>query len=291
MKQNVDSVSRAGILSIVVNLILFTAKLMVGLSIGSIAIVADAWHTLSDSLSSLVVIIGARIARKPEDDDHPFGHQRAEWIAAVVIAVMLAMIAGNLGLDSIQRIQSSEGIFFGPSAVAVTAVSVLLKEALALYCFFIARRCSSEALRADAWHHRSDALSSLVILSAILIGYRFEWMDALLGLLIAGFILFTALVLLKRVGSLLLGESPDDDMLRRLSEIADRVAGQPVDLHHVHQHVYGGHKELTMHIRLSGTMNLADAHAITDKIEQVMRTELDIEPTIHIEPLSWDAPE
>ncbi|WP_460051054.1 cation diffusion facilitator family transporter [Spirochaeta dissipatitropha] len=286
MKQSVDSVSRAGILSIVVNLILFVAKLMVGLSIGSLAILADAWHTLSDSLSSLVVIIGARIAHKPEDDDHPFGHQRAEWIAAVVIAVMLAMIAGNIGLGSLQRIQSSQGILFGPAAIAVTAASVIFKEALALYCFFIARRCSSESLRADAWHHRSDALSSLIILFGILIGYRYAWMDAALGLLIAGFILFTAFGLLKRVGSLLLGESPDDDMLRRLSEIADRVAGQSVDLHHVHQHVYGGHRELTMHIRLSGKLNLADAHAITDKIEHVMRTELDVEPTIHIEPLS-----
>ncbi|MFW5800966.1 MAG: cation diffusion facilitator family transporter, partial [Spirochaeta sp.] len=244
MNQDVTgTTARAGIISVVVNTVLFAVKLWVGLLSGSIAIIADAWHTLSDSLSSVVVIVGAVVAGKPQDDTHPFGHQRAEWVAALVIAALLAMVALNFGIEAVQRLREGTLVVYGIPAVAVTVVSIVVKEALTQYCLFGARRSGSESLRADAWHHRSDAFSSVVILGGIIFGSRFPWIDSVLGLVVSALILLTSISLLRRVGSLILGESPGSELVRDLSRIANREAGCDVFLHHVHQHVYGGHHE------------------------------------------------
>lgn len=284
MKTHHRTSVRAGTISVVVNALLFGAKLWVGLVTGSVAIVADAWHTLSDSLSSIVVIVGAVVAGKPQDDDHPFGHQRAEWIAALIIAVLLGVVAFHFAVDSVDRLLAGISVEYGTAAVLVTAASVLIKEALAQYCFFGARRNNSEALRADGWHHRSDAGSSAIILVAIVFGRQLPWIDPVLGLIVALLIFITAVTLFKRVGSLVLGESPDSDLVKNLSRLANREAGCDVFLHHVHQHTYGDHREVTMHIRLDNEMQLDKAHAVVDAIENCMRQELDIEPTIHVEP-------
>ncbi|AFG36611.1 cation diffusion facilitator family transporter [Spirochaeta africana] len=274
----------AGLVSVVVNTALFGVKLWVGMLSGSLAIIADAWHTLSDSLSSVVVILGALVASKPEDENHPFGHQRAEWIAALIIAALLAMVALNFGVEAVQRLREGTTARYGLAAVAVTTASILIKEGLAQYCLHRARRSGSEALRADAWHHRSDAFSSVVILAGILLGSRFFWIDAVLGLAVALLIMATAISLLRRVSSLVMGESPDSELVQSLSRVANREAGHDVLLHHVHQHVYGNHREVTMHIRLDNEMSIAEAHEMVDRIEMRMRRELDVEPTIHIEP-------
>ncbi len=288
MKSHIDIVAettRAGIISVVVNGLLFALKLLAGISIGSVAIVVDAWHTLSDSLTSFIVIIGARIAGKPGDEEHPFGHQRAEWIAALVIAVLLSVVAINFAYESIKRLREGGTLEYGWLGIAVLLVSTLGKELLAQYCFFVCRRTQSESLRADGWHHRSDALSSLLILIGVLLGRGQVWLDAVLGMLVAVMIFLAAISLLRRVGSLVLGESPSSQLVQDLSAIANRVSGRDVRLHHVHQHVYGDHREVTMHIRLDNDMSVADAHVLLDRMKADMRSELHVEPTILIEPL------
>ncbi len=275
----------AGFLSVAVNTLLFAAKLFAGISTGSIAIIADAWHTLSDSLSSVVVIVGALVAKKPQDDEHPFGHERAEWIAAIIIAVLLAVIGVNFAIEAVSRLSSPTGhVVYGRLAIAVLIASVVAKELLAQVCFYSARKNGSQALKADAWHHRSDALSSLLILAGVLFGQRFIWMDAVLGLAVSVMILLTAFSIMRQVGSMVLGESPGSQFVKDLQRIANQVVGKDVDLHHVHKHSYGDHCEVTMHIRLDNGMSVAEAHELVDLIEEQMRQQLGIEPTIHVEP-------
>lgn len=274
-----------GWLSIVINVLLFGLKYWAGIVTHSVAIIADAWHSLSDSLSSIVLLVGVKAATKPADKKHPFGHGRAELIASVIIGVLLAIVGFNFFMEAISKLSKHEAADFGTLAVIVVAVSVVLKEGIAQFSFLASRQTGSQVLRADGWHHRSDAISSLVILAGIFLGKYFWWIDGVLGILIAILILYAAYDILKEGINPLLGEQPDEELVSGIKEIADRFAPSAVDAHHIHCHRYGRHRELTFHIYLDGTMSLNDSHAIADKIETTIREELDIEATIHVEPL------
>jgi len=274
-----------GWLSIVINVLLFGLKYWAGIVTHSVAIIADAWHSLSDSLSSIVLLVGVKAATKPADKKHPFGHGRAELIASVVIGVLLAIVGFNFFMEAISRLSKREAADFGTLAVVVVAVSVVVKEGIARFSFWASRQTGSQVLKADGWHHRSDAISSLVILVGIFLGKYFWWIDGVLGILIAVLILYAAYDILKEGINPLLGERPDEELVSRLKEIVERSAPNALDIHHIHCHHYGRHRELTFHIYLDGTMSLDDSHAVADTIETAIREELDIEATIHVEPL------
>ncbi|MGD2090683.1 MAG: cation diffusion facilitator family transporter [Candidatus Aminicenantes bacterium] len=274
-----------GWLSIVINVLLFGLKYWAGIVTHSVAIIADAWHSLSDSLSSIVLLVGVKAATKPADKKHPFGHGRVELIASIIIGFLLVIVGFNFFMEAISKLSKHETADFGTFAVVVVAVSVVLKEGIAQFSFWASRQTGSQVLKADGWHHRSDAISSLVILAGIFSGKYFWWIDGVLGILIAVLILYAAYDILKEGINPLLGEHPDEELVSRIKEIADRFAPSAVDAHHIHCHCYGRHRELTFHIYLDGTMSLNDSHAIADKIETTIRKELDIEATIHVEPM------
>ena len=131
-----------GWISIAVNGLLFTFKYWAGFVTGSLALMADAWHTLSDSLSSIIVLIGTKISSKPPDKEHPFGHGRAELIAAIIIGVILALIGFEFAKDSVVRLIDRESVVFGKFAIWVTAISVVVKEALAQFSFWACKKSS-----------------------------------------------------------------------------------------------------------------------------------------------------
>jgi cation diffusion facilitator family transporter len=274
-----------GWLSIVINVLLFGLKYWAGIVTHSVAIIADAWHSLSDSLSSIVLLVGVKAATKPADKNHPFGHGRAELIASVIIGVLLAIVGFNFFMEAISKLSKHETANFGTLAVVVVAVSVVVKEGIAQFSFWASRQTGSQVLKADGWHHRSDAISSLVILVGIFLGKYFWWIDGVLGILIAVLILYAAYDILKEGINPLLGEHPDEELVSRINEIADRFAPSAVEAHHIHFHRYGLHRELTFHIYLDGTMSLNNSHDIADAIETAIRDELDIEATIHVEPI------
>lgn len=274
-----------GWLSIVINVLLFGIKYWAGIVTHSVAIIADAWHSLSDSLSSIVLLVGVKAATKPADKKHPFGHGRAELIASVIIGVLLAIVGFNFFMEAISKLSKHEAADFGTLAVIVIAFSVVSKEGIAQFSFWASRQIGSQVLKADGWHHRSDAISSLVILAGIFLGKYFWWIDGALGVLIAILILYAAYDILKEGINPLLGEYPDEELVSRIKTIADRFAPSAVDAHHIHYHRYGLHQEMTFHIYLDGTTNLNDSHTIADAIETAIREELDIEATIHVEPL------
>jgi len=273
-----------GWFSVGVNILLFLLKYWAGLVTGSIALIADAWHTLSDSISSVIVILGYRIKSKPADQEHPFGHGRAELIAALIIGVLLATIAFNFLIESIRILQNHEPVVFGNVAIIVTIISILMKEAMAQYALWAAKRLNSNALRADGWHHRSDSISSIIILIGIFIGPYFWWIDGALGIAVSIFIFHTSYSILMEAINPLLGELPDPDMIQKIKSICDNRIKIDANLHHFHIHRYGDHSELTFHIKLPGEFSLDKAHDIATEIETEINDKFNIETTIHMEP-------
>lgn len=275
---------KEGWYALAINLWLFLIKYWAGIVSGSVALIADAWHTLSDSLTSVILLMGIRISAKPADHEHPFGHGRAEWIAALVIGTLLAVVGLTFLVDSIGKIRDREGAQYGAIALVATALSVLVKEALAQYAFWIYRKTGAKSVKADAWHHRSDSVSSLLILIGIIFGSRYWWMDGALGILVSMALFYAAYDIIKDSAQSLLGEKPNKQLIDLLREIPIKVIGHDVELHHVHTHKYGDHTELTCHIKLPPDMTLHNAHDIASKIEKAILEETGITATIHMEP-------
>ncbi len=275
---------RAGWISIAVNILLFGFKFWAGIASGSVAIIADAWHTLSDSITSVVVLVGIWYSSKPADEEHPFGHGRAEMLAAVIIGVLLAVIGFEFFLESIARLKEKEAAHYGTLAIIVTACSVLAKEALARYARIAGKRSGSRALKADAWHHRSDAISSLVILVGIFLNSFAWWIDGVLGILVSILIFHAAYQILKETFSSLLGEKPEKEIINQVMKICSDILDKDVYPHHIHIHRYGSHTEMTLHIKLSKDLSLGESHDIASHVEDAIREQLKIEATIHMEP-------
>jgi cation diffusion facilitator family transporter len=276
-----------GFAAIIINTALFVLKLWAGLQTASIAIIADAWHTLSDSFTSLVVILGFKISAMPADAKHPFGHGRAEIIASVIIGTLLAIVGFNFFVESLERFNSRQAASFNVYSIFIFIASILLKEGIAQFSFWAAKRIGSRSLRADAWHHRTDAIASLLILAGIYLGRFFWWIDSVLGMAVALLIFYASFDILKDSVSSLIGEEPDELFREKIATLVNRQAPCFIDLHHMHLHGYGDHKELTFHIKLPPDMALREAHKIADLLEKKIKAEMYIEATIHMDP--WDA--
>ncbi|MBA3061431.1 MAG: cation transporter [Atribacteria sp.] len=273
-----------GTISIILNTILFGIKYWVGIKTFSIAIIADAWHTLSDSLTSLVVIIGFKVSSKPADKKHPYGHGQAEIISSIIIGTLLAVVGVNFLIASIQKFINHQSASYGNLAVIVFIISVIVKEGLAQFSMRAGKKINSQSLIADGWHHRSDALVSLMVLVGIFIGEYFWWVDSIMGIIVSLVIFYTTYIILKDSISILIGEEPSEDLEVEIRKIVANSVSHDVKLHHLHSHKYGDNRELTFHIRLPVDMRLEDAHRITEKLEKKIKKEMNIETTIHIEP-------
>lgn len=271
-------------ISIFTNIILFAFKYWAGIVSGSVAIIADAWHTLSDSISSVFVLIGAKVSEKPADNRHPFGHGRAELITTIIIGIFLAFIAYEFIHESIVRLVSRKEVHFGTLALVITVVSILVKEGLAQFAFWAHRKTNSKSLRADAWHHRTDALSSVLVLIGIIIGNQIWWIDGALGILIAILILYSAVDIIRDTIDPLMGKKADRSIIEKITPLCREIGGASIQTHHFHIHKYGDHTELTFHIVFPPDYTLRVAHDLANKIEIAIREQFNIEATIHMEP-------
>jgi len=274
-----------GVLSIVGNTLLFILKFWAGIVVGSVALMADAWHTLTDSISSMVVVVGAKISSKPADKNHPYGHGRAEHIAAVVVGIMLVLIGFEFLMKSIEKLQSHEAVNYGTIGLVVTIISVLVKEGMAQFAFWAGKQSNSSLLQADAWHHRSDALSSVIILVGIILGPKFWWMDGVLGIIVSLMIFYTSFEILKTDINSLMGTSPKPESVNLIRDLVNKTVGDEVFIHHFHFHSYGEHTELSCHIKLPGDLTLKDAHKVCSIIENAIHEKTGIFATVHPEPI------
>lgn len=273
-----------GIIGIVANLALFALKYWVGIVSGSLALIADAWHTLSDSASSVIVIGSVKLSSQKADERHPFGHGRYQQIASLFIAFLLGIIAWEFLSGSVVKFREHESTTFGILAIVVTALSVIVKEGMAQYAYWAYRKTGLETLKADGWHHRSDALSSGVVLLGILFGNRFWWIDPVLGFVISLMLFYAVFEIVKNSVDKLLGVKPDKELIATVNKIIGEVSDREICPHHFHLHTYGDHRELTFHIMLKGDLDITSAHEIATQIEISIRDQMGIESTIHVEP-------
>ena len=273
-----------GWLSVFINILLFFLKFLTGSQIGSIAMVADAWHTLSDCLTSLVVIIGFWIMSKPPDEEHPFGHARSEQIASIIIGVLLAVVGVNFFRESISRLAQRQAAGFSISSIIIFSISAVFKEGLAQFAIRAGKKTNSQALLADGWHHRSDAVASLLIVVGAVFTRLLWWIDGALGIAVSLLILYAAFDILRGTSSVLLGEAPDLKMKKAIVESIHMEYPEVEDIHHLHMHRYGHNVELTVHIRLNPDMHLEEAHEVSRRIEDKLKDDLKIESTVHVEP-------
>ena len=268
--------------STLVNILLFAFKLVIGTSIGSVALIADAWHTLSDSISSVAVFVGVKLSKRPADDEHPYGHGRIEMITSIFVAIFLGYVGFNFLSKSIMKFIYHESVSFTKAAIYVTIISILAKEILAQLSFYLSKKTDSLLLKADGWHHRSDAISSIIILIGIFLNKYIWWIDSVLGVIVSFIIFYMAFEILSSSINPLLGEKPDLELEKQLQELICK--DKMLSFHHFHLHNYGSHKEITFHIKLDPEMKLKDAHKIADCIENQIRDKFKIEATIHVEP-------
>lgn len=281
---SITSANRAGWISICGNLLLAIGKFIVGIQSGSTAITADAWHTISDSISSIIMLFGIRATSKPPDEQHPYGHGRAQPIASLIIGTLLALIAGDFMFKGATQLYHGTPAKYGTAAIVIMVISIIVKEMMAQYAFMVARQTGMTIVKADAWHHRSDALSSIIVLIGIFFNHYCWWIDGVLGIIIALIILHAAIAIIKQATDMLLGQPPDAKLIKQINAICTACCGMDSETHHLHIHNYGSHTELTFHIRLNSKLSLDEAHAYTQTIEMEIYQQLCINATIHVEP-------
>ena len=273
-----------GAISIVINTILFGIKFWIGRSLHSVAMVSDSWHTFSDSLTSVLVVIGFYIAARPADKEHPFGHGRAESIASLIIGTLLTIVGLNFFTESINRLIHNQAMQFTWTAAVIFLVSVVVKEALAQFSFWAGRRTNSLSLTADGWHHRSDAIVSGLIVIGGIFNSRFWWIDGVLGLVVSLLILHAAIMIIKPNVHLFLGEKMDPVLEKKIRIAVKDHFPNVADMHHFHMHRYGEHIEVTFHARMNPDIPLNEAHRTTHEIAFCLKKEQSIEATVHLEP-------
>lgn len=271
--------------SILGNVVLFVAKYVVGILTESVALKADAWHTLSDVLTSIIVIVGYRIARKPADHEHPFGHGRYELISTMLVGIFLFGVAGMFLYEGLMQLVGHTQVAFGPLAIGVTVLSIVVKEGMAQYTLRVAKRINSSALRADSWHHRSDALSSLVVLVGIVFGNWFWWMDGVLAIVVSLLIAVVAVKTFRSVSSAILGEAPSKTLTESISRVVNEAYPTlQLQPHNFRWHNYIQHQEITLHIVLPDDFTVRQSFDIAAHLESLIYDNFNITATIRVQP-------
>lgn len=279
----------SGIVGICANLLLCLFKMVVGVLTASLAITADAWNNLTDAGSSVISMVSFRIAAKPADRDHPFGHARIEYVASIFVSFMILLIGAELLLSSIGKIFEPSKIVFRWAAIIILAVSILFKLWLALFNHTLARRLDSEILRATASDCLMDAISTSAVLLSQLVFFAFDLnVDAYIGLAVSILICVAGLRILNSTKNSILGEAPVTETVENIRRI---VAEYPdaLGIHDLLVHSYGiGHLFASLHIEVDGTKDIFETHDTIDCIERRISEELGIICTIHLDPIVTD---
>lgn len=257
-----------GSLGVIVEAFLFTSKLIIGLLIGSIALIAEAFHSFSDILSSSIVIIGFRVSKQPPDPEHPYGHGRFEAIATLIVSIILVAIGIEIAITSVERLISPTPVTVNSLAISILVITVVLKEFLARVAIDLGRRIEAQILVADSLNQRVDSLSAIaVIIGLIGVALGFNRLDAIAGLAVVGFIFNTAYEIARDASSFLLGRGASEDMVELIKLIARSVEGVK-GVHAIFLHDYGARKVITLHILVDKDMTVERAHGIANEIER-----------------------
>ena len=271
----------AGIVGIICNVLLFAGKLLAGAISGSVSVTADAVNNLSDASSSIVTLIGFRLAARPADEEHPYGHARMEYLSGLAVAAMIILIGAELVKSSFQKILHPEAVEFSALTAIVLTVSILLKLWMALFNRKLGRKISSAALTATAADSRNDVIATGAVLLACVVG---AWtglkIDGYVGLLVALFIICSGIGIAKDTIDPLLGAKPDEELVNILG------------FHDLMVHDYGpGRRFASVHAEIDHRIDPLIAHEILDEIERQAKKDLHVDLVIHYDPIVTDDPE
>lgn len=274
-----------GLVSIGVNSFLFILKMWIGLMSGAVSVIADAIHTLSDVISSVVVIWGFKQSEKPADVEHPYGHGRAEYIATLIIAILLVVAGIEFIEVAIDRIRNPEFVTSRWWMIIALSATIILKEITARYAEFLSSKIASGTLHADAWHHRSDAISSLLVVIALVAGkFGFPAVDGWAGLGVAFFLIYTGYEIAKDSVDDLIGKPPTTEEVEIIRQIVMGIDGV-LGAHDIIVHSYGHDKFISIHVEIDAEKSTGEAHDIAENVEMVLEKSLGVEPTIHLDPV------
>ena len=282
---------RAGIMCIILNTIMAVGKMLLGILSGAVSVLADGLNNLTDCASNVVAVIGFKMSGKPADKEHPFGHQRAETVSALFVSVLILVVAFELIKESIGKIITPTPSDFSVWLVVILGVSVLLKLFMFIVNRSLGKATNSNTLKATSVDSLADAVSTTVVLGALIISnYTNLVLDGYAGILVALFIAFSGIGLLKETISHLLGKAPDKDVVKQIKQRVFAFS----DVHGIHDlavHNYGPNKlYATVHVEIDSRISIMASHDLADAIEKDFADNTDILLTVHIDPLVLNDP-
>lgn len=276
----------AGLVGIVTNLLLFLIKLIAGILSHSLAIMADAVNNLTDSGSSVIMLVGFKLAGKPADEKHPFGHARIEYLSGVVVSFIVLFLGLELGISSVQKIFAPEETAFTLLTFLILILSILVK----LWQFFfyrsVGKKLKSEAIAATSADSRNDAITTTVVLiGAVFTRFTDLNLDGFLGLAVAAFIVVSGVKLILETGNPLLGTAPDPELVKSIYQKIMSYEGI-IGLHDLTVHNYGADRCFaSVHCEVPAEENILKSHDIIDNIERDFLEEQNIHLVIHLDPI------
>ncbi len=279
-----------GVLGIVCNLLLFGGKLFIGLGIGSMAVMSDAFNNLSDMGSSLVSILGAKMSNKRPDKEHPFGHGRFEYIASLIVAFLILIVGFQLLKDSVSKIWHPQPMRFNGLLIGMLFCSVLVKIWMYGYNRYLGRQIHSSILQAAARDSVNDAIATLAVICAALAGYftGYYRIDGMMSLGVALFIIYGGFEIARDVIGTLLGTPPEPELVRAMSRM---ICGhhEIIGIHDMVVHDYGpGRIMASVHAEVPDNGDIVHIHEIIDDIEQDAVRDFGVNLVIHMDPVSTD---
>ena len=299
--KNVDDVkvrNNYGILGSVVgvisNVILVVSKLIVGLLFFNLSIIADALNNLSDFLNCLLNIFGFKISSKPADEDHPYGHERMEYIISLIVSIVILFLGFNIiyqaVLNLINPIEAYES--FPLASLIVLIVSIFIKIFQSIVYYSLGKKINSISLKALGADSRNDVISTSGVLIGLLISYYtgFTRIDGIISILVGLFIIYSGIEILKDTSNLLLGEKPDADLVKKFVELIksdNRVLG----VHDLEMHMYGPNMIFaSVHVEVDGSKDIFESHDMIDNLEKLAYSKLNVKTVIHMDPIKVNDP-
>ena len=282
----------AGIVGIICNIALCLGKGVIGLIAGSVSIVADALNNLSDAASNVISLLGFKLASKPADPGHPYGHGRYEYLSGLAVAVVIVIIGVELIQTSIDKVLNPTATEFSLAVVAVLVLSILVKLWMAVFNRTIGRRISSTTLEATAVDSRNDVISTGVVLVCAIVSHLTGIdLDGIVGIAVGAFIVYSGAQLVRDTVNPLLGQAPDPALV---SHIQNKILGYPgvLGTHDLMVHDYGpGRQFASAHVEMAAEADPMESHDLIDNIEQDFKEDDGLIVTLHYDPIVTDDPE
>ncbi len=276
----------ASVVGIFCNVLLFSVKLVIGLILSSLAVTADAFNNLSDAASSIISFVGVKMAGKPADAEHPFGHGRIEYIAALIVSFLVIEVGFTFFKSSISKIMHPEEITFDPVPFIILILSILVKLWMAFFNNKLGKRIDSKVMLATAADSLGDVITtSATVISIVICHFTSINVDAIAGLIVSGIVIWSGVSIAKDTLEPLIGQRVPSELYQKITDMVESYEGI-VGAHDLIVHNYGPNRSMaTIHAEVPNDVSIETSHEIIDRIERDAKKELNILLVIHMDPV------